>query len=72
MFDMTNPEFKAVREEVEAMKPGDKIECDAKLAIATAVIYSMPEARGGGLDFRIYDQPHAFGFIIQRRPKDAI
>jgi hypothetical protein len=68
MLDMANPEFKAVREEVEAMKPGDTIECDANLAIATAVIYSMPEARGGGLDFRIYDRPHAFGHIIERRP----
>ena len=39
---------------------------------SSAAVYGMPEARGGGLDFRIYDNPKAFGHIIERRPTDAL
>lgn len=69
---MNEEGFKKLKLLVSEMKPGDKLEYEGSLAIATSVIYAMPEARGGGLDFRIYDNPFKHGHIIERRPADAV
>jgi hypothetical protein len=65
-------EVDEVKKELGALEPGEKLVFDGKLSIAIAAVYGMPDARGGGLDFRVYDNPKAFGHIIERRPSDAL
>ena len=65
-------EIGEVKKDLGELEPGEKFVFSGKLSIAIAAVYGMPEARGGGLDFRIYDNPKAFGHIIERRPTDAL
>jgi hypothetical protein len=64
-----NDELQDLREQLEALNPGGRMDWDGTLLSLTSVIEIQPLGRGGEVDFRIYDQPHAAGFIVERRPE---
>ena len=64
-MDTEKQELKA---RVEAMKPGDKIEFEGKLAVVVEAISNMPMGTGGRMDYQVFDTPFSFSHTIVRRP----
>jgi hypothetical protein len=63
-----NDELKDLQEQLEALKPGEKMDWDLELLPLTAIIEIQPLGKSGDVDYRIYNQPHKKGFIVERRP----
>jgi hypothetical protein len=62
-------ELQDLRERLEALKPGEKMDWDGALLPLTALIEIQPLGRGGDLNYRVFNQPHKKGFIVERRPE---
>jgi hypothetical protein len=60
-------ELQDLQQRLEALKAGEKMDWDGALLPLTALIEIQPLGRGGDVNFRVYDQPHKAGFIVERR-----